>query len=616
MAIADNTLSAWFRRRSGARWLALVAMILVCALGVMRIVRHLALPSELQYAPKENTFVVMTSSIEHLWPAIERHFGPAIRDERRDGMMRTIVEGLRSALEEQELKVRAPADLARFGFDITSRVIVSVGGLNLTVAGIDAPAVQFVAIVPVTDAKKAEAFLAQASGRTVSPVPLTDDGGAESVRRYGEADDDADESFYVATPEPDVLLLSNALPQLQRSLLSATTNRQAALENDELYDAVSRAGLIGGAGVIAFWQTRGSPIRGLTMAIHLGNDEINVTADVNLVRGGLRVLDEITRRADVSADWAAALPARTLAASAFQDQSLTRYFELVDSIPVLHSEMQKRWNGLLLDLKAVSGLSRGVIALTGYRDGLPDVALGLWADPDDAARRLDAVRLKLRRDRDVAVLDAALARLPDSPEVQSLLDTGILQPERDRGLTAYRRTGDGWRLPPGENYELADVTYTAVHRGERIRYISPPLSDNDLKLRKEFADADPALIRSDRYRLAAVVLDGVTWIASDADVLRALIDVRQIVPRSSLDKHGLFASALATWDRSDKVQLFVNVDEMAVTSALNPDTDLDFMRTVLLDFQQQPAIAAGLRPTIRPDVMHFAGTLARLGPSN
>ena len=110
----------------------------------------------------------------------------------------------------------------------------------------------------------------------------------------------------------------------------------------------------------------------------------------------------------MSDDWHRFLGPQTAAAIAVEDESLSDYLSFIGRFETIRTFMDDRYGGVLRPSKELPGLRRVVLAVTGYRNGLPELLLGVWGDPDSLEGLVTELQLSQREKRDRAVLEGAL----------------------------------------------------------------------------------------------------------------------------------------------------------------------------------------------------------------
>jgi hypothetical protein len=283
--------------------------------------------------------------------------------------------------------------------------------------------------------------------------------------------------------------------------------------------------------------------------------------------------------------------------------------------------MDDAYGGVLTELVGLPGLRRVVLAVTGYRDGLPELVMGVWGDPDSLRGLVTDVQLRQRAERDSAVLKGAAeaflaeaaegTELPDTlnqVSVRALEEAGVLAPEEGSTFRRHTlRTIRGGGSQPGVVVEPAtlapdDLSPAGYHRGEgsdTIRLLLPPVTDNDVAHIPGLAEVDGEALRGDRYRLATVVLDSVLWVATD--VMDAQEQIRRAAagPGEEMDdlsQNSAFQAARTNWSRGDRIQGFMDIGRLTGLGLLSPESAVEeAVKASLLDLRNHPSVSIAVR---------------------
>src|SRR4051812_1644635 len=148
---------------------------------------------------------------------------------------------------------------------------------------------------------------------------------------------------------------------------------------------------------------------------------------------------------------------------------------------------------------------------------------------------MSGVRRRLQERRDRALLRSVLATVPPDVRISSfanLVEEGYLDPEPDAPWDRYVLRDRKIVRVELRDQDFANAAY--MRGGSTIEYLTPRLTDNDLRYRAEIQPAEngdapinyeayEASVKSDRYRMAYVVGDGVFWLATDVPQLEAVL---------------------------------------------------------------------------------------------
>ena len=107
--------------------------------------------------------------------------------------------------------------------------------------------------------------------------------------------------------------------------------------------------------------------------------------------------------------WSNQFPPDTAGTIVFRDRDIGQYLGAVAQAKGLGSFMEQRYAGVLDELRGLPSLRQLSIAVTDFRDGLPDLSLLVWADPDAVDAMVTRIQTRMRVHRDQEVLTNALA---------------------------------------------------------------------------------------------------------------------------------------------------------------------------------------------------------------
>jgi hypothetical protein len=245
-----------------------------------------------------------------------------------------------------------------------------------------------------------------------------------------------------------------------------------------------------------------------------------------------------------------------------------------------------------------------------YRQGLPDVLLGVWAGADGIERLAAGLREGLQEERDRRVLQGAVTafcrgREPAcSPVVVQLLERGVLAPEPATRFDRFavidgkvqRAAGAATAIPPFPS--------------ARLVYLAPPITENDRRYRA-LGEADPETLESDRYRLASAIVDGTLWIATAARDLQPFLGGTS-PPVKTLAESPVFAAASAGWTPTSRGWAFVELERLTALALRSGEPRLeDAARSHLLDLRNHSALALELTPLPDGRRLRLSGRLVR-----
>lgn len=531
--------------------------------------RRTMLAGELKYIPPQHVALVAFGRPDRLWNAIDDEVGEIIRADPFKGPLFQAMRRFQAKLKTQDGQlVQTAEDLEKLGFDGSRGVLSALYSSTHSVA-----------VMHATDVPRLLATLARYSGGEVE-APANDRPG---IYRAGD--------FFVANPEGRVLVVSDDDTLVQTAIAGSPTARAHALAADALYEPIARdlrIPMLTGASVFASFTVRSIPtLRRGSVVIRLDHGiSIDVIADLN--PSPYRVFDAFVSPPPPLQPWSEALASTALGALMFRDEATRQYLDALARIKGMTTIMQERYAGVLWELRDLASLRQLAIAVTGFRGGLPDLALGTWAQPDAIDAMITRIQTRARVTRDQAILRSALAR-----GEQPVEEPGGLFPRYPV------RNGD---VGPAElsAKDFENPSYRRQMGGATVRFLLPPITGNDLKYRAELEPlADQPELTSDRYRIAVARLGNATWFATDAAALEE--QLRKTDGTASLETTPLFALARRSWTAADRLQAFVNVDQVLDAALLNPEAHVDekFIRA-WRDLRGHPAISMTLTSSDDP----------------
>jgi hypothetical protein len=523
---------------STAKWrrprLVLLFAFAVCAAVLYdRGVRRIALGREFQYIPRESEMVVATGDIASLWSAADDFCHIASQKEW--------LTDAASELEKLKLPVTRLSDLQSYGLDLHRGILVSVYRPS------SEPEVT--AVIPIVSRV---AFTQMLTRLQKMEPKLT----SVIAGEHAKVEIYRFKHLYAAFPEPDLAVLSSSYDLIRRSVVLPSDNLSHAANNDALYEAVRhvlRRPLLTGPNIFAFWQSRTAPFNNRAAVIRVEKEELTVEGELELSGGTLRVVDDLRRRPQRSSDWAAKLPARTVATAILQDKSLPHYRNFVaeeilgDLFPDVASQL-KRWtpNGENL------AVTRVAFSVTDIRDDLPDFVIGVWGNKQQLAHVIEAAQQDLRRTRDLALLNGAINKYRQvkttPPSVGDLERLRLLTRDDYSLLDRYQINSDGITTAPYQPGDFDNPRYKTTINGHTITFLAPPLGNDDLVYREGLKGADPHALQSDRYRMATAFDEDALWMATEPSDLQTILD------RAPHGPHGSFLT------RNDDGKLHVSID--------------------------------------------------------
>lgn len=589
------------------RTFAAAMLILLAFAAYSQFLRSAYIPDVFRWIPKEAPIVVATGDLGAVWNAIENHFGVVLDDEDREGVIAEALDDLQEDLLEKEIVIESLDDVRHYGID-TSR------GLAAAAFQADGDDLEIVAVVPIRSRAAFGATMERLmDDETESKECLLDD------KPFVKAV--AVDSAIIHYPFEDVALLATSCETLVRALLSQAANLRHARSHQRLYHAarfhLGRPLLLGPGAVVFFDAANaGLPVREAVLSVDLQESEIRTLLSIGLLEDNSRLVEELLARPPPEASGRELLDPRSPAVVVLRDVGLRSYLRFASTNDEILELLETSFGGLFAPLEEEGSISQIAQAVVSFRELVPGLILGIWADDAllDSATSRAQVRLRKRRDR--GLLEAALAAAgkkengeeetgaenmvksageEEEPgthpvwSVEDLYRLEFLEPERSALFERYP-IEDG---VPGEagfgTKSLDREQYERIYAGERIRYLAPPVTDNDLRYRLSPEDVAQLMpdeleeLKGNRRRLASWRADGVLWVATDERDVEAFID-RSSGPRAAGQET---AVQLARPDAGDKVFAIADIEAMIEDGILSDSADVsDAIVDFLLDFRK------------------------------
>jgi hypothetical protein len=593
-------------------WLfGLITVAAVAAIAYGAIVRNSMLIAELRYVPAESQVVIMTGSLGKLWAAIDDQFGAVLRATERRGPMALGLASLQDAFKEHELPINSLADLGARGIDVNAGLIVAVEQVSDFSSG--GPA--YVAIIHTTSSPKLIHTLAKVMEATVSgPRKEADFNFPLTILQHEQEQ----EKVFAATPSPGIVVLSNNRDFLRRSIGRQAQNLTHLRSDDEFYAELRQhRGWKAFAGPDLFVFCRPLSLRpalNVSGLLRFLDDEVVLRADLNLSTAVIKSVDDLFLRSNGDLLWPKYLPRETAAAVSIQSPSASHYLPLLATELNVH-EVAPHWVPVLARLADVEDLHQLVVALPRYREGSPDLQVGIWAGADSLSKLLSALRLNLQDERDRTVLDAAATQycaangtsVPAcSPGVQQLIDAAWLEAEHRPRFLRFSIVGGHSKAPPGNDPQ------EAPRAANEPAFLVAPINGNDRRYRPELANADAAALQGDRYRFAYLFKNGVLWIATSPGDLAVMRTDSLDVAASRLSESAAFRKSTSRWKSRSRVWGYMNIDRLLAIEHSQPAAgDSSDAATELDELRLHPAFSVELTPLADGHRIHVVAHLLR-----
>jgi len=524
-------------RLSRVEIMGIATIGLILGLAYSRLLRILAVPNVMRYVPEENGALVASGDIASLYQAFDAHFPELVAKNGANELA----------------KFQAEA-----GIDKRAGILVSTPGIFDRLSPLvwrkgvhfDQQALEkktYLAVVPLADRA---AFLKSLGDQFPNgPKRSTIDGASGRFEVLGYGD-----SLLVALPETQTALISNSRALLERSLLRQQSNLEHARNNDGLYHALRqylRRPMLSGPSLLVAEEQDPATLRRADTVLAFGDTSIDLNSHLDFANRQIAVVENVFRPAPAPELWAASLPYRTAAALTLQDDALARYLRFISQFDDARRSLEEWYGGLLWRLQNVSQLRRVTLAVTGYEDGLPDLLAGFWGDTHEIESIFAQMRAEFQQARARELGDAST------------------------------------RTEAGQSDQIQ-------HGDRTIRFLIPKLTADDLRLRPEFQGLSGIALTGDRYRLAYATSRDVCWVATKVDDLAQLLD-RQKPGTASLADNPVYRAAAAKWTGGEKLQFYMNLDQVMVLGMLSPESRVEtWVKNKLRALREHPVISMEL----------------------
>jgi hypothetical protein len=551
------------------------ALVLVW-IGADLLARRVSIPSELQYVPQNYDVIFAAGGPRRLWDAVDAHFGDLIRTDPYKGGFYTSIRRRAEDLKKKGIVVATADDLEALGLDNRRGVIVTTYSSG--------------AMLAVASANDVSRLLQTIAALGKDDVEESDTAGVRKIGKY-----------YVANPAGRIVVLSTDSGLLDTALATRSVNRQAAFASDALFEPIAeqlRGPMLTGSSFFISMPAPPSPLLRRISAVISLDEAITVDAAVEAQNTPFRAFEALMKRPPPPLPWADVLAGDTAATVTIRDWAIPLYVDALSRAGIL-TAIDQRYAGVLGELRSLPSLRQTTLAAAGFHNGLPDLLFGVWADPAAVDAMITKIQTRARLRRDQAILRGAIA-------------VGQ-QPSDEPGgfFERYPLSGGKVGTIPLATADFANDRYQRTINGATIRFLLPPITDNDKKFRPEIqAVIDASELMSDRYRLAVARVGDAYWFATDATMLER--PLRRDTSRPSLEQHALFDATRRTWTDADRVQLFANLDRVIEAGALSPESGIsEAIRKYLFDLREHPAVSLTAATADGPPRLRLIIRLAR-----
>jgi hypothetical protein len=556
--------------------LIILGLILLVTVVYTRLTRHAFLPDEIAFLPPDSNVVIAIGPVAELWHRAEAQFGRVLREHERQGAIASLLSEISSELSKRNTPIATLDDLTRHGWDVHRGVLLAMQAANTEAEGI--------AVVPVADRASFLRFVA-GDEEPERPACTNDFEGLPEIRQAS--------GLFIAFPKAGLAVISGACERLVAALRHQSSQGEYLRNSDEFTTAVRSLhgqSLLSGPGVFVwlrqlplglFWEAGPLvyPAAWAVISLRIEPDVLRVKGEVKVRGANAGLLRRILAPPPAEQILRQQLDPATPAFAELRDGALAHYLDLASRAPTVREVWPHALVAVFDEARRHVGLDQIILAMTGYREGAPQLLLGMSGDPVELDELVLEVQRRLRSERDRAVIAGAVRRWREHHpgEIGPTIADLDLRPEGEAGFAGYRIV-EGQVIEPDLPPE---ARYAADEAGiEGIRYLAPAVTDNDLLYRlpeHELSEQDAASLRSNRFRLPALLTQVALWVATDET------DVRAMIERVSA---GIRAASMIDAATYAKLTIGINMTSLIEEGLLSGDRQIEkLVEEVLLDFR-------------------------------
>ena len=582
--------------------------------------------------PVENTLILSTGPVQGVWEGFDTHFGRVLSRESDDrGILSGILAEVRETLDDRGIPVDSLESLSGYGIDVSGGIMISLPGRALTESEWERDLRDGIAAVPVLDWDRFIPFFSKAAD---TDITLSDGRSAVAMLTDHPAVWFDSGDLVAVRPGPSHGLIGRDGRPMERSLGNPKLNYTRVFDDDHIYEALRytyKHPFLEGPGIFASWQPRQmSPLDKMSAGIRFSRADISLDARVKVMPAGVSLLGRLFRASPGPVSWAGDLAGNTAAALMIQDEALPVYLDAAHGFPPLKEWMDESFGGILSELRTVESIQRLVLAVTGYRDGVPELLLGIWGDTGTVGDALARVRKRIRENRDTDIIERAKAamsreRSGSSISVKDLLDSGYLKAEPSPSFSRYTIREDGRVTSRLQDDFFNTPQYRRTFNTHDIFFLFPGTTENDLLYRAAYEDykccltdcpepssRDCGALMDDRYRFAYTALRDVVWVATDAGDLERLILRTSGKGAPGLTGSPVYSGATAHWSGNEKIQVFFNIEEIFALGFLSAESEVEEgLKSVFSDLEHHSALALSLALSGKTSTLDLRVRLAK-----
>jgi hypothetical protein len=538
-------------------------------------------PFGLEYLPPESPVIILSSPLGVLWEASTPHVSPLFRsgeakhDEQDDATVESgdveagtaidlaeesdfdyepdaerpylsaLAQDLAGWLEAREIDLVDARDLEAAGIDTERSATLGFTGPAGTRMQLDLSDESEAA--PITTALGSFTLVIGIRNQSDFRVFIDKLAGVEKSTRAGESPSRAPydayvgirdtaswapwlRQLYVAYPEDDVAVVSNRESTLLRALARRYQTAARTFRRDTILKTTKLLKSADSSWVALTANVQGIPwIDSVYAEINPGDNELRFRAQA-ITHHNILQVQELMLAAPQG--WTMSLmnvtPHLPFVAG-FQDSHLADYkgFAQDANLATALELTPDVFGRLVVDsLGADESVNELSFAAIEGRRGNPDWIAWIPMTKSHAAAFVLNWQSTLRRERDTNILAAARLAFreekgADINAVDELIQNGYVDPSNEFPWSVYHLCADAESIC-ADDYDpewFESVSYVQASDGYNLRYILPPVTDNDLRYLLDEEIMDVEELKADAFRLCSTYLNGRLILATDGATL-------------------------------------------------------------------------------------------------
>jgi len=427
------------------------------------------------------------------------------------------------------------------------------------------------------------------------------------------------EMLNMVFPDRNTAVITNDESLLQTALGEQSRNLDFYRNWDSLIHDYSLLGnkLSGNEAVMAgAIRSPGVPVSTqIPILIRMSPDRIALNASLKVDNWNTKILNKLTSNHQDDIKKTAYKLTGAGASLSVHDAAITYYLEyLFNYLPEATQYLDKflgDFTAVLEEMKNISRIDSIGIFLANIKQGIPEIVITADMEKHESSNLIFNLQKKFRTIRDNTIISAALGRYYEThPYDKQVSMKTLLTPTSTGSKADYHiqpEASDLW-----DNYKLsngniisagfddpkvfADNFYSKQIDKLLFRYITPPVTDNDIKYRlnnNKSTDRDLEALKNNKYRLQSVYLDNKQqlWTGIKASSIRRLI--------AQNNQPGSNGNAQTEKGHTDNKKLEIQIDPRWVINqgSLYPNRKINkFVKEYLKDLWQYKKLNADIYP--------------------